>query len=296
MQVVKSPFINRKPIQPKPGLLNVTDLIKKISELENSLMDIEVFKEELKTEHQRNQEQFKKEHLNKLDEVQGKLDNYIKVFGQILEGKVEDVNATLQEVLKKEPVVGVHFKQPENGKSPMIDETRIAKMAANFIVVPKPKDGTPGKDAVIDHDEIVNKVVDVLTKKKKLSIKHLGDFTDGLEQTMRPIRSMMAGFRGGGDVVTAGSNITITTDSNGKKVITGAAGSGFTELSATEIPDSSITVFTFALASAQPSYIVSDNVWQKATSKAGTVNWTWNAGTKKATMTIAPQDDIYAIV
>lgn len=71
---------------------------------------------------------------------------------------------------------------------------------------------------------------------------------------------------------------------------------GFTELDPTETPDGSTTVFTFSGASAKPSYVVADNVWLKATSKAGTVNWTWSSGTKQATLTIPPNDECFAVV
>lgn len=71
---------------------------------------------------------------------------------------------------------------------------------------------------------------------------------------------------------------------------------GLTQLASTETPNGVITVFTFSTATAKPSFLVVDNVFQKATSKAGTVNWTWSAGPKQATLTIAPVDDIYGIV
>lgn len=77
---------------------------------------------------------------------------------------------------------------------------------------------------------------------------------------------------------------------------TPSGGSGFTQLSATETPDGAITVFTFAAASAQPSFIIVDNVWMKATTKSGAVNWTWNAGAKQATLTIPPNEDIVGVV
>lgn len=284
-----------------------------IANLENMIGDVEVLKGELRAEHDANQEKFRREHETKLKEVEAELKGYIGVFNKVFDSKVEEVEGVLSEVLKKEPIAGVHFtspkdappadekaieervvsriRQPVDGETPVIDYKKIAKLAVAFI--PKPKDGiTP------NHDEIVEKVFEELHKgKRKLSVKHIGDFTDGLEQTMRPIRSMIAGFRGGGDVVTAGSNITITTDSNGKKVITGLSGAGFTPLTATETPDGSITVFTFALASTQPSFILADGVWKEPTDQDGvTVNWTWDAGTKKATLTIPPISGIKGIV
>lgn len=70
---------------------------------------------------------------------------------------------------------------------------------------------------------------------------------------------------------------------------------GLTEISATETPNGVITVFTFPSATAQPSFIISDNVMMKATTASGTVNWTWNSGTLQATLTIAPTNDIRAL-
>lgn len=88
---------------------------------------------------------------------------------------------------------------------------------------------------------------------------------------------------------------TVTHSAEGVTTVA-VTSSGFTELSATETPNGSLKVFTFSSASAQPSYVVVDNVWMKATSKAGTVNWTYASGTKKVTLTIPANDDIFAIV
>lgn len=99
--------------------------------------------------------------------------------------------------------------------------------------------------------------------------------------------------------IVQGSNVTISDNLvNGLHTLTisSTGGSGFTQLSATETPDGSITVFTFSTASAQPSFLVVDNVWMKATTATGGVNWTWNNGTKKATLTIPAVDDIWGVV
>lgn len=77
---------------------------------------------------------------------------------------------------------------------------------------------------------------------------------------------------------------------------TPSSGSGFTQLTATETPDGAITVFTFAAASAKPSYLIVDNVWMRATTKSGAVNWTWDSINKKATLTIPPNEDIVGVV
>lgn len=147
----------------------------------------------------------------------------------------------------------------------------------------------------IDHELIVEKVFELLsTGKKKLSIKHLDDFNEGLEQTIAPIRHLANGFRGGGDTVIAGTNVVITSDASGKKVIN-ALGGGFTILLPTETPNGTLAVFTFPSATAKPSYLVVDYAQKPATAKNGSVNWTWNNSTKQATLSTPPQEDLYAI-
>lgn len=66
-------------------------------------------------------------------------------------------------------------------------------------------------------------------------------------------------------------------------------------LTSTETVNGIISTFTFAGASSQPWAIIADNVLMQAVANDGTVNWTWNSGTKKATMTSTPQDDIVAL-
>lgn len=66
-------------------------------------------------------------------------------------------------------------------------------------------------------------------------------------------------------------------------------------LTATETVNGSLTVFTFASATSQPAFVVSDNLLMEAVANDGTINWTWNSGSKQATMAAAPQDDIVAL-
>lgn len=79
------------------------------------------------------------------------------------------------------------------------------------------------------------------------------------------------------------------------RLLVSSSGGGFTVLQPTETPNGVRTTFTFASATSQPTFIVSDNAMMQATAKSGTVNWTWNSGSLVATMTIAPVDDIVAI-
>lgn len=92
-----------------------------------------------------------------------------------------------------------------------------------------------------------------------------------------------------------GATTTRSADGVVTVAISGGGG-GFSTLAATETPNGVKTVFTFSTATAQPSFLMVDNVWQKAVSKAGTVNWTWASGPKQATLSVPPNDDILGIV
>lgn len=258
--------------------------------------------------------------LKLFDEIKGMREQFAEAVGRI-DGAHEKVLARAQELetsfdnVKKGPkgsdgIDGVDAVVP--------DVETIARAAAKYI--PVPKNGNPGKDAQpvnlkklaraaakhvvvptvlppkeTDPEVIVGRILEHFKEGKvKLNVAHL----EGLEQTLSPIRNLLArgGIRGGGDTVAAGTNVTITRLANGQVQISASSGAGFTALTATETPNGNITVFTFAAATAQPSYLVVDNVWMKAISKAGTVNWTWNSGTKQATLAIPPNDDIFGIV
>lgn len=100
--------------------------------------------------------------------------------------------------------------------------------------------------------------------------------------------------------IVPGPGMTITDSVvNGLHTLTfsssGGSG-GITTLAATETPNGNLTTFTFADASAQPSFLVVDNVWMKATTATGSTNWTWDSGAKQATLSIPASDDIWALI
>lgn len=189
------------------------------------------------------------------------------------------------------------FKQPKDGISPSAEEVAEAVLQSKKLfrfIKKRLKPGDPGKDGEAPEAQTLVGMVLAEMAKSKIAFGQV----EGLEGKFAELRNHIAtknNWRGGGDTVTAGSGIAITDTVNGNKQIS-ATGSGFDQLASTETPDGNITVFTFPTATAQPSLIVSDNVVMKATTRAGTVNWTWNSGLKQATMTIPPVDDIYAIV
>lgn len=180
-------------------------------------------------------------------------------------------------------------------------------------------DGIDGKDGVDGHikdlsPQEIRDSLELLTEDERLDASAI----KGFEETLKSIKESGKSVRIGGGSrgvqlyvngvkkglaqfidIEAGPNITISDSIvNGLHTltITSTGGSGFTTLAATETPDSSLTAFTFSTATAKPSYLVVDNVWMKPVTATGTVNWTWNAGTKVATLIIAPVDDIWGVV
>ncbi len=273
---VRSPYLLKRNIPPADTKQAVIDL-HQVGEV---LKELDTFKNQMAAEHKAKMDTLD----SKIAEAQSQLER-AKTIQKGDKGNPGDT-PSIPEIIKAAiPYLpkGDPGEPGADGETPVVDHKAIANLVLGSIVVPE----TPTIDIPAITDAVVKHIVD----KKKLKTDHI----DGFEQTMAPIRSLAAGFRGGGDVVAAGTGVTITT-TNGVKTINASGGAGFTQLTATETPNGSLKIFTFAAAAAQPSLILSDNVLMKATSSAGTVNWTWNAGLKQATMTIPPVDDIAGIV
>lgn len=86
--------------------------------------------------------------------------------------------------------------------------------------------------------------------------------------------------------------VIIYADPTTHRLLVDIAGGGVTELTATGTVNGINTQFTFIQ---QPSYIVADGAWYKAQDNNGNTQWSWNAGTLTATMTIPPTSAIFGI-
>lgn len=152
--------------------------------------------------------------------------------------------------------------------------------------------------AVADKPEVTAAKLNTLDEKVNLTvIRGLKKRLENIDTNIRAVANKRSGstMRGGGDSILGGNGISVSR-TGGRKTITNTSTGGFTTLAATETPNGATVVFTFAAATAQPSFILSDNVWLKAVSAVGTINWTWNSGAKQATLAIPPLDDILGIV
>lgn len=222
------------------------------------------------------------------------------------DGISPDPKKIVAEVLK-------NIRQPKDGETPIIDYQKIAGMV--LAMIPTPKDG-----ASVDENGVIAKLeerlgasvqskIETLQSDKKLNVKMIDGITEHIVDVMTKhsysggggsalsllssgslkVQSAQAlNFKGSGaPTVTIGSNGVTNLD---------FSGGGFSKLAATETPDGNILVFTFATASVQPSFLIIDGVWSEATNPDSSVNWTWNAGLKQATLAIPPNKSIKGIV
>lgn len=231
---VKSPFKTT----PKPAQPSAFDIALGFQQVQKLAQDLQTLRDEHKDTLDQHAQDFEKTVIAKMAEIDAVVSDMKEAVavlqttdftGEQGEPGINGNHAPEVDIQSIIEEVKSSIRVPKDGETPVIDEVKIAKMAANFVKVPTPK--IPKIEIPkIDHAEVADKVLEILQSgKKKLSTKHIGDFTDGMEKTLRPIRSLMAGFRGGGDVVTAGSNVTITTNADGKKVIATSGGTIYSE-------------------------------------------------------------------
>lgn len=285
---IRSPYPIRKIIKPNPTVTllsssdpsSTRDVVMGLHDIEALVAELKALKHRVEMDHAGIVASVVLEHQEKMREIDGHVAMAHQHLSTIRKGDKGDQGD------KGDAIKGDKGDQGDAGlDAPLVDLKKVAKQAAKLI--PVPKDGEPGKS--VDPAAIIEAVVKEIVKGKHLKMEHVS----GLPQELRLYRSQQ--MRGGGDTVAAGSGVTISSSGGVKTISATGGGGGFSILTATETPDGNLTVFTFAAATAQPSFVISDNVMMQATTKAGTVNWTWNNVAKQATLTVPPADELCAI-
>lgn len=164
-------------------------------------------------------------------------------------GESVDFEAVVAEVLNRIP-------KPENGKDSNPD-----LIATRVITRLKQDKKDTQKESIIDIPAIIEAVIGHLKDNKVLTKEHI----NGLDGELSSYRNQLAGkhygkdtwARGGGDTVTAGSNVTITQNANGQKVISASGGGASTPLTPTGDVDGMNTIFGVL---SQPSSVVADGI------------------------------------
>lgn len=170
---------------------------------------------------------------------------------------------------------------------PTIDENALVKKV--IAKIPESKADLKIINENLDPEIVVEKILE-LVKEGKFKLPH-----EGIIGTETAMESYLRKYgykpyiHGGGDTVAAGTNITITTNSSGAKVINASGGSGSGYQLPTGTVNGSNTAFVFATA---PAAIVVDGLTFQKTQQDGTVNWT---GTTNVSLTVAPNFSIFAV-
>lgn len=188
-----------------------------VSTVNNKINEIDSTVEELKKTHS--------------DSVR-KIDDKVQEFEQTAIGLIKDIH-------------NIPTIKGQNGKNAEeVDTDKIAKDVLSKVIIPQ-----------VNEESIVKKVLTAIPKNpaslkviretfdtdpiallEKISSLPEGQFKlktshiDGLDQTIQSFKTQIrngTGYvHGGGDTVAAGTNITITTNSNGAKVINSTGGGG----------------------------------------------------------------------
>lgn len=118
------------------------------------------------------------------------------------------------------------------GKDAVVDENKIADLVlkkmdldkVSKLVLKKIKQPEDGKDAIVNIDDIVKQIVS-LPKEKGLKIKELAGWQETQAEFLGMVRETGRQYlHGGGDTVVAGANVTITNGPNGTKIINSTGG------------------------------------------------------------------------
>lgn len=177
----------------------------------------------------------------KIDEVDSKLKDIVDTT-KILESTKSEVISIVKEIHQGPPGKPANeeniynkllskFPDPIDvdalaknilSRVPKIDEKNLTKKILKAIPENKASLKVIQEKFEIDPMSVIEKIMELPDGKFKLKTNNI----DGLEQTMSAFRSQLGrGYlHGGGDTVTAGTNITITTNAAGQKVIS-ASGS-----------------------------------------------------------------------
>lgn len=278
---IRSPFIPSQ-VPPRPIQGDLGELVKLITNLQT-------YKSQLDTLVQTVQEK-----SSQLDDLLSKktqlVDNAILRATKLQKGEkgdpgtvnykkvVDDVYASFEGYLDR---AIIEKSVTEARVRAIIEETAITKENKEAIIdeiisrLPdapiKGVDYFDGKDAVIDHDAIIQ-AIRTLPDGKKLKVKDI----EGLEQTIKAFSNQLGrGYLHGGGVpsLSAGSNITLTPKSDGGFTIS-SSGGGLTRVTITGTIDDSNVTFTSA---SEPDILVINGIWYEST--GGAITWSYLAGT-----------------
>lgn len=288
---IRSPYIIAKPA-PKATREAVVNLY----EVGRLVEDLKALKERTQAEHEAAQSKRDAEHQASLARIEATIHAAHAHVQTIKKGdKGDAVKGDKGEAPSLEKIIEAilpHMPQPkkgDKGEDAIVNEEAIAQKVLKKVKIPPPE-----KPKEVDLAKVTDLIIEKIKNEKLLTPEHV----KGFREEMTSYRAQLAGkhygqntgVRGGGDTVKAGTNTTITRNSDGTVSVNASAsgGTGFQTPTGTVNGSNKVFVFTNA-----PSAVVVDGgrAIQK-TSSDGTVNWT---GTTTITLSVAPNFDIFGI-
>lgn len=226
----------------------------------------------------------------RIDELELKiskdLDGISKKVGAEYLSKLQELENLFNEKLSRIPLTpGVQGKEGPTG--PIGKEGQRGKDGKNGQPGLNGLNGKNGKDGSSDKPHDLAIKLNTLKGKVNMSV------IDGLEEKFKGFLTILKNYRGkqsgGGDVVEAGTGISITRTSGGKRSIS-TTSTGISILTPTSGVINGINqTFVFTTA---PTILYVDNKALQKVSSNGEVNWT---GTTTVILTVAPNRDIYGL-
>lgn len=204
----------------------VTEVDSKMNEVNNKLQEVDSFVDIKKEEV----DNFLKETNNTVDEIkQEALSKLSEMKGE--PGQNADEEKIIEEVLAKIPIPKIDEIQLTKSilsKIPVIvplDEDSLFKKFLKRIPINKSKASLKIIQETFQTDpmSVIDKILELPEDKFKLKVSQV----DGLKQTLDAFNAQIGrrGYlHGGGDTVVAGTNITVTPNSNGTKTISASGG------------------------------------------------------------------------
>lgn len=179
----------------------------KIDEADNTILDVKNTLSEKTKEVD--------EAISTLEQTTVEIIEHVKTITKGEKGDDADEDAIEERLLSKIPKLETIIKELPT-KEEIVSE--VIKQ------IPENKPSLKVIQESIDIEEVINKVEEK-TKDKLIEIEKINGLSNKLDNITKDI-ARKTGYSGGGDTVVAGTNVTITTNSVGSKVISATGGSG----------------------------------------------------------------------
>lgn len=209
----------------------------------------------------------------------------------------EDIQNLTEKVLAsiRIPKDGENGKTPKRGVDYFHEKDIKSLTDAVLKKLPKPKDG---KNAEVNVEEVVATLLNA-PKGKRLTVNHIDGLREGIEQTARAFTAQLGkGYlHGGGDTVKAGTNVTLTKNSDGTTTISASGSGGGANVSTEKLtPTTSGSNITLNLTGLTHTFTAILGVYKNGQLlDPNDTSFGWSRSSNTITVLNATTDDVFLI-